>query len=115
MLFGDPVPKEDRQLGVDHAPVLPPACPFLRNIHHGQIQHFQKAVVCGEHGFGLGHLPELAVEALNGVGGVDQPPDLLGELEIDAQIGPILPPGPRDLGVFLVPALREGIQSVQCR
>ena len=29
---------EYRQLGVDHAPVLPSASPFLRNIHHGKIR-----------------------------------------------------------------------------
>lgn len=31
------VGEEHRQLRMDHAPVLPPASPFLRNIRHGQI------------------------------------------------------------------------------
>ena len=71
---------------MDQAPVLPPAGPLSGNIHHGQIQHFQQAVISREYGFGLGHLAQLAVEALNGIGGIDQPPDLLGVLEVGAQV-----------------------------
>ena len=56
---------------MDHAPVLTPASPFFRNVHHGQIQHFQEAVVCGEHGFRLSNLSELAIEPFNGVRGLD--------------------------------------------
>ena len=59
----------DSHLGVDHTPVLPPAGPLLRDVHHGQIQHFQQAVIGGKDRFSLGHLAELAVKALNGVGG----------------------------------------------
>ena len=64
----------DRHLGVNHTPVLPPSGPLLRDIHHGQIQHFQQAVIGGKYGFGFGHLAQLAVETLNGVGGINQPP-----------------------------------------
>ena len=56
---------------MDHAPILASARPFLGNIHHGQVQHFQQAVIRGENGLGLGHFPQLAVKALNSVGGVD--------------------------------------------
>ena len=77
---------------MNHTPVLAAACPLFRDVHHGQIQHFQQAVICGEHGFGLGHLTKLAVKSLNGVGGVDQAADLLGIFEIGAEICPIIPP-----------------------
>ena len=77
---------------MDHAPALPPAGPLFGNIHHGQIQHFQQAVISGEYRFGLGYLAQLAVEALNSIGGIDQPPDLLGILEVGAQVGPVVPP-----------------------
>ena len=70
VLFGHAPGKVDGQLRVDHAPVLPPSRPLFRDVHHRQIQHFQQAVVCGKHRFGLGHLAQLAVEALYGVGGV---------------------------------------------
>ena len=61
---------------MDDAPVLASACPFSGNVHHSQVQHLQQAVVRGKNRPGLGHLPQLAVKALNGVGGIDQPPDL---------------------------------------
>ena len=79
-----PVSKIDSQLSVDYTPILAPARPFLGNVHHGQVQHLQQAVVRGKNRLGFGHLPELAIKALNGVGGIDQPPDFLGELEIGA-------------------------------
>ena len=34
-----------------------PFLPFLCNVHHRQIQHFQQAVVCGKHRFG----PEMCI------------------------------------------------------
>lgn len=37
----------------------------------------------------------------------------MGILEIGTQIGPIIPPGLRNFGVFLVPSLSEGVQCVQ--
>ena len=99
--------KEYSQLSVDHAPVLPSASPFLRDIHHGQVQHFQQTVIGGEHGFCLGHFPKLTVEALDGIGRIDQAANLLGVLEIGAEIRPVIPPGLRDFGVFLVPGREE--------
>lgn len=97
-------PKEHSQLCVDYAPVLPPSCPLLRNIHHGQIQHFQQTVIRWKHRFCLGHFPKLPVKALNCVGRIDQAAHLLGIFEIGTQVGPILPPGRSDLRVFFVPA-----------
>ena len=81
----------DSHLHVDHTPVLPPAGPLFRDVHHGQIQHFQQAVVGGKYGFGFGHLAQLTVEALDGIGGVNQPPHLLRVLEIAAQVCPVVP------------------------
>ncbi len=89
--------KVDGHLGVDQAPVLPPSSPFFCDIHHDQIQHFQETVIGREHGISLGDLAQLAVEALNGVGGVDRPAHLLWVLEIGAQVGPV---GPPELGDF---------------
>ena len=44
---------------MDHTPVLPPAGPFLRNVHHGQIQHFQQAVIRRKDRFCLGYFPNV--------------------------------------------------------
>ena len=105
MLLGHALGKIDRHLGMDQTPVLTAPSPFFCNIHHGQIQHFQQTVIGGKDGFGLGHLAQLAVKSLNGVGGVDQAPYFLGILEVGAEIGPVGSPGLRDFRVFLVPAL----------
>lgn len=107
------VGEEHRQLRMDHAPVLPPASPFLRNIRHGQIWHFQQTGIRREHRFGLGHFPELPVKALDRIGRIDQAAHLLGVLEVGAQVRPILPSGLSNLRIFLVPFLRKSIQSVQ--
>ena len=85
------------------------------SVHHRQIQHFQQAVIRGEHGFGFGHLPKLTVEALYGVGGINQSPHLLRVLKVGAQVGPVLPSGLRYFRVFLIPALRKGVQGSQRR
>ena len=97
---------------MDQAPVLTASSPFFGNVHHGQIQHFQQAVISRKHGFGFCHLAQLAVKSFNGVGGIDQAPYLLGILEIGAEIGPVGSPGLGDFRVFLVPALPKGVQSV---
>ena len=68
MSLGHTLGKVEGHLGVDDTPVLPPSGPLFRNIYHSQIQHFQQTVIGGKDGFGLGHLAQLAVETLNGVG-----------------------------------------------
>ena len=70
LLFRDPFPEENHQLSVDRAPVLSPARPFFRDVHHGEIEHLEKTVVGGKDGFRFSHFPKLAVEALNGSGSV---------------------------------------------
>lgn len=69
---------------MDYRPVLPSSGPFFRDIHHGQIQHLEQAVISWENSLGLGHFPELPVEALNGVSRIDEPTQFLRELEIGA-------------------------------
>ena len=89
VLLGHTLGKLDGHLSVDQATVLPLSGPLLRDIHHGQIQHFQQTIISREYQFGLGYLAQLAVETLNGVGGVDQPVHYLEVLEICVGIGPI--------------------------
>ena len=69
VLLGHALGKVDGHLGMDDTPVLPPSSPLFGNIHYGQVQHFQQAVIGGKDRFSFGHLAELAVKALNGVGG----------------------------------------------
>ena len=59
----------------------------------------------------LGDLAKLAIEALNGIGRIDQPANLLRELEIRAQIRPIFPPGSSDPGILLSPGFFKCVQG----
>ena len=113
VLLGHTLGKVDSHLGVDQAPVLPPAGPLFRNIHHRQIQHFQQTVVCLENALGFCNLPQLPVKALDRVRGIDQTADLLRVLEVGAEIGPVGSPGLRNFRVFFIPALPKGVQSIQ--
>lgn len=99
-------------MGMNLSPILTVSRPFLGNVYHGQIQHFQQTVMRREYGFGFRHLAELPVEPLNCVGGIDQPADFLRAFETGTQIRPVGPPGLGDLGVFLVPSFGENIQSI---
>lgn len=98
---------------MDSAPVLPPTRPLFCNIHHRQIQHFQQTVVCRENALGFCDLPQLPVKAFDHVRGIDQTADFLRIFEVGAEVGPVFPPRPCDLGIFIIPVLREGLQSVQ--
>ena len=62
MLLGYAISKVDRQLGVDQIPVLSPSAPLFRNIHNGQIQHFQQTVIVRKDGFCLGYIVQLTVK-----------------------------------------------------
>ena len=114
-LVRHPVGVINCKLGVDHRPILPPACPLFRDVQHGQIQHFEQAVIGGKNGLGFGHFSQLAVEALDGVCSVNQPPEFFRKLEKGTQIGPVFSPGSRNLGVFLVPFFGEAVQRFFCR
>ena len=107
LLLRHPICVIDRQLGMNDAPILPPSGPFLRNVHHGEIQHFQQTVIRRKNRLGFGDLAKLAIEALNGIGRIDQPANLLRELEIRAQIRPVFPPGSGDPGDTSFPRLLQ--------
>ena len=74
--------KIDFKLGVNLPPVLPVSCPFLSDIHSRKVQHFLKAVIRRENGLAFGYFPELTVEPLNGIRGVNQSAYRLRILEI---------------------------------
>ena len=103
MLFGHALGEVNRQLCVDHAPVPLPSCPFLRDVHHRQVQHLEKAVVRRKDRSGLGYFPQLPIKPFNRIGCVDQPLHLLRILEICAEIRPIFPPRPSYLAIFRIP------------
>lgn len=96
---------------MDSGPVLLPNRPFIRDVDHRQVQHFQQAVICRKDRLGFGHLPQLAVEALDGVGRKDQPADLLWKRNIGAQIDPFIPSRFGNVGGISCPTSRRSPQG----
>ena len=101
LLFRDSVSEKDNQLRVDQVPVLASFCPFLGNIHHGQIKHLEQAVVRWKNGLGFCHFSELTIKAFNSVCSINQPAHFLRVFEIGTEIRPIISPGLRNFGYFL--------------
>ena len=99
-LLGQTIAVVDDQLGIDTAPVLPPASPFLCDVLHRQIQQLEQAVIGREDRTSLGHLPKLSVKTLDRIGGIDQLSQFLREFEISAKIRPIFVPGLCDFRIF---------------
>ena len=60
---------------MDLSPILTVSRPFLGDIYHGQIQHFQETVIGWKYRLGFGDFPELAVKSFNRVRGIDQTSD----------------------------------------
>ena len=56
---------------MDLPPILSVTCPFFRDIHHGQIQHFQETLIGREYRLRFRNLPQLPVKSLNGIRGID--------------------------------------------
>jgi len=74
-------------------PILSAPGPFSRDIHGCEIEHFEQAVITGEHGFAFGYFPELPIKAFDGIRRVDELPDFARVLEIGGQLRPIIAPG----------------------
>ena len=77
---------------MDLSPILPVSRPFLGDIYHSQIQHFQKTVVRRKYSLGFGDLSKLTVEPFNGIGRIYKCPDFKGIFEVGAQVYPVVFP-----------------------
>ena len=61
-------------------------------IEQGQIEQFPHRLVCGESAFGLDDLAQSPVHGFDGIGGIDDLPDLLWEGEERGQMVPVSAP-----------------------
>ena len=77
---------------MDLPPILTVTRPFLRDIHHRQIQHFQQTVICREDALGFCDFPQLPIKAFDRVRGIDQTADFLRIFEVGTEVGPVFPP-----------------------
>lgn len=77
---------------MDLRPLAAFNCPFPRYVYSGDVEHLKKCVVIRENSFVFRHFSKLPIEILNGVGRVDDRPNLLRKFEIGRKLRPMLPP-----------------------
>lgn len=99
---------------MDLSPILTVSRPFLGDIYHGQIQHFQETVIGWKYRLGFGDFPELAVKSFNRVRGIDQTSDSFRILKIRWKICPVIFPWLCNLRVFPAPFFVKAVQFCQC-
>lgn len=95
--------KIDFQLRTDLSPVLTVSCPFFRDVHGCQIQHFQKAVIGWKYGLALGHFSELTVKSFNRICCINQASYGFWILEISGKRCPVIMRGFVDFRVLGIP------------
>ena len=81
--------------------------PALFGFGHRQIQCLEQGNLRREDAFPLHGFSDPAVEALNGVGGVNQPTYRFGIVEKRRQFRPVPFPGQHDMGVLSSPGFLE--------
>ena len=82
-------------------------CPFLTDVTLSKVDQFKKGHIRCKGCFVLGHLPYLPMEALYGVGSIDQPSDILGVFKVSTELVPVVFPGGNYDRVFLLPFFAE--------
>ena len=90
------------------------AVPLGRYVPHRKEQQLQKRIICRKHRPGLCNLPQLPVEALYGIGCIDQAPHLVWILEEGCQLITVVPPALYCHRVLLAPFRIERIQLLPC-
>src|SRR5690625_863810 len=92
--------------------------PLLFNVLRRQINQLEQSHITGKGSLSLGHLPDLAVIVLHGIGGVDELSYGSTVLEVRGQLFPIIAPGSKYNRVFRLPCIGQFIQGqfghIQC-
>ncbi len=90
------------------------AVPLGRYVPHRKEQQLEERIVGREHSPCLSDLPQLPVEALYGIGGIDQAPHLIGVLKEGCQLIPVVPPAFNCCRILLPPFRIECIKLLPC-
>ncbi len=85
---------------------------FFRDVHDGQIDGLLDGQVVSELDLALGVFPDAAVEVFDGVGSVDDLPDLEWIVEVAGQIRPIVLPGCVGMAVLRSLLLLEDMEGL---
>ena len=84
--------KTDHQLVKDQRPIRNGHGPLFEDISVSQEKQFTSRFGGRENAFGFGDFAQLAMVAFDGIGGVDQAPDLSGISEEGRQVLPVVLP-----------------------
>ena len=84
--------EHELKLSQNHIPISTPGRPVFDNFPAGQVEHFAQGIIAGKAGLVFGDLAELAVQALDDIGGVYDFPNFGGICEKGAQNIPIVLP-----------------------
>jgi len=103
-----------KELVQDNAPVPDGHGPFLGGLPCCPIYGFHHRVVGREGKLVLGVLPDLPVQVLYKVGGIDDLSYLEGELIKHGEFVPVVPPAFYGIGVFALPFFGEVLQGSLC-
>ena len=115
LLDAEAVAEHDGELRHSGGPFALSILPIVAHAAQDQIQQFDRRLVGREVSAAAHGGAQRAIEALDRIGGVDDPPDLGREGEERDHLLPLPPPQRGDRGVFLAPwAGLEGIQGDQC-
>ena len=98
----------DGQLTVDLAPISQGQRPLFRQFEGGRVQGLEQGVAAGEDAPGAIQAAVTVVQALNGVGGIDDLLDGGRELEHGADHVPVVLPAAHAAGILLLPDLGNG-------
>ena len=87
----------------DFSPVRHWFAPFPGNVPGSEVEHFFQGRFRLEHLARFRGLAYLAVESFDGVGGIDDPAQILGVLEIGREVAPVISPASYADGIGLSP------------
>lgn len=102
--------EESLQLPEDFPPVGHGHVPFSRDVPGGEVEDFFQGSLRFEHLSGFGGLPYLPVEPFDGIGGVDDSPEIRRVLEIRGKVSPVVFPAPHADGIGFSPFFLQAIQ-----
>ena len=109
----EPVGVHDLQLAQDFTPVSQRHSPFFGNLMRCKIQSLQERCIARKYTSLLIQTAIAAVKALNGVGGVNDLPDVGGELKNWRYYVPVLVPTLHSIGIIVFPFFCDTVEGFQ--
>lgn len=103
--------EQNNKMRQSSLPIFDRSTPSLCNIIHRQIHQFEHRVLIRENSLGFNHLAQRAIERLNGIRGMDCPPNIHRIIKQWDDIFPMAHPNLANRWIQLVPLGRKPIQS----